>query len=70
MPSHVEHHEEEQHEDAYYFDDGAPEHSVVYIIEKIDRVAGHGQHDESIQLPELIARGWRMEWGRRVFHWF
>ncbi len=48
MPGHVEHHEEDQHEDTNDFDDGAPDHSVIYIIEKIDPVAGHGQHDESI----------------------
>ena len=48
----VEQDEEEEHDDAPYFDGGAACHPVGEVIKKIDQVAGHGQHNKGIELPE------------------
>jgi hypothetical protein len=50
----MEDHEEVKQEDPGQFDDGAPGHVVVEVIEKIEAVAADGQHDKRIQLPEFV----------------
>jgi hypothetical protein len=63
----MEDHEEVKQEDPGQFDDGAPGHVVVEVIEKIEAVAADGQHDKRIQLPEFVPG--RMGGGyRMVFH--
>jgi hypothetical protein len=53
----VEDHEETKQEDAGHFDDGAPGHAIVQIIEKINPVAADSEYDEGIQLPEVVPFG-------------
>jgi hypothetical protein len=59
----VEQDEEEQYDDARYFDGGTACHPVGDVIEKIDEVAGHSQHNEGIELPEsgfgIFGKVWR-----------
>ena len=52
----MEDHEEAKQKDAGQFDDGAPDHPVVKIIEKIKAVAADGENDKRIQLPEFVPR--------------
>lgn len=63
----MEGHEGAKQEDSGQFDDSAPGHVIVPIIEEIEAIAADGQDDERIQLPELLpgntGRGYRM-----VFH--
>jgi hypothetical protein len=50
----VKGHEEAKQEDPGQFDDGAPGHAVVQIIEKIEGIAADGQDNKGIQLPEFV----------------
>ena len=56
-PIAVEDHKEAKQEDAGQFDDGAPGHPVIEIIEKIEAIAADGQNDKGIQLPEFVPWG-------------
>jgi hypothetical protein len=64
----MEDHEEAKQEDAGQFDDGAPGHPVVQIIEKIEAIAADGQNDKGIQLPEFMFGSTGRSGYRMVFH--
>ena len=57
----VEQNEYEQYEDADYFDSGAAGHTICEVVNEVDKVAAHGQHDKGIQPPEaglgVLSRG-------------
>jgi len=53
----VQHHEGAKHQDTGQFDDSAPRHPVVQIVEKINSVTTDSQYDEGIQLPEFVPGG-------------
>ena len=48
----VEQDKDEQYKDAGYFDGSASRHAVHHVVKKVDQVAGHRQHNKSIELPE------------------
>ena len=57
----VEQDEDEQYEDADYFNSGAVCHVVCQVVNEIDKIAAHGQHDKGVQPPEaglwVLSRG-------------
>lgn len=48
----IEQNEDEQYEDAGYFNRGAVCHPIEEVVKEVDKIAAHGQHDKCVQFPE------------------